>query len=36
MDAIRKECIILFYHIKKENKWLMYSIILKAKNADVP
>lgn len=33
MDAITKECITLFYHIKKENKWLMYSIILRA---DVP
>lgn len=36
MDAITKERIALFYHIKRENEWLMYSIILRGKTADVP
>lgn len=35
MDAIAKECIVLFYHIKRENEGLMYSIIFRAKSADV-
>lgn len=36
MDAVTTECITHFYHIKRENEWLMYAIILQGKNADLP